>query len=149
MQTLASYPLKKFTDYSTGGETIQQFDAQPDVAAVYAENNLITRPAPTVPVFQYHAALDEIVPIGQASALNQAWCAAGVRTVFTVVPGDHIAGRNRRPARRDRLALRPVRRTTRTDHLPVTPTLMPKPHPPSRDQKRDRDNPNPCHRQPR
>ena len=92
VQTLASYPLKKFSDYSVGGETIQQFDAQPDVAAVYAQNNLITRPAPTVPVFQYHAALDEIVPIGQARALNQAWCAEGVRTVFTVVPGDHIAG---------------------------------------------------------
>ena len=91
MQTLASYPLKKFSDYSTG-ETIQQFDAQPSVAAVYAQNNLITRPAPTVPVFQYHAALDEIVPIGQARALNQTWCADGVRTVFTLVPGDHIAG---------------------------------------------------------
>ena len=43
-------------------------------------------------MFQYHATLDEIVPIGQARALNQTWCAAGVRTVFTVVPGDHITG---------------------------------------------------------
>ncbi|WP_329063596.1 lipase family protein [Amycolatopsis sp. NBC_01480] len=91
VQTLAGFPLKKFSDYSTG-ETIQQFDARPDVAAVYAENNLITRPAPTMPVFQYHAALDEIVPLGQARALNRAWCAAGVRAAFTLVPGDHIAG---------------------------------------------------------
>jgi secretory lipase len=91
VQTLAGFPLKKFSDYSTG-ETIRQFDARPDVAAVYAENNLITRPAPTVPVFQYHAALDEIVPLGQAQALNRAWCSAGVRTVFALVPGDHIAG---------------------------------------------------------
>lgn len=91
VQTLASFPLKKFTDYSTG-ETIQQFDTRPDVAAVYAENNLITRPAPTVPVFQYHAALDEIVPIGQARTLNHTWCTEGVRTVFTTVPGDHITG---------------------------------------------------------
>ncbi|WP_329056202.1 lipase family protein [Amycolatopsis sp. NBC_01488] len=91
VQTLAGFPLKKFSDYSTG-ETIRQFDARPDVAAVYAENNLTTRPAPTVPVFQYHAALDEIVPLGQAQALNRAWCSAGVRTVFALVPGDHIAG---------------------------------------------------------
>jgi hypothetical protein len=91
VQTLAGFPLKKFSDYSTG-ETIQQFDARPDVAAVYAENNLITRPAPTVPVFQYHAGLDEIVPLGQAQALNHAWCTEGVRTVFTTVPGDHITG---------------------------------------------------------
>ncbi|MGW6924831.1 lipase family protein [Streptomyces sp. NPDC054950] len=91
VQTLASYPFKKFSDYSTG-VTIQQFDAQPGVASVHAQNNLITRPAPTVPVLQYHAALDEIIPIGQARALNQVWCTADVRTVFTVVPGDHIAG---------------------------------------------------------
>jgi pimeloyl-ACP methyl ester carboxylesterase len=91
VQTLASFPFGRFTDYSTG-ETIQQFDARPDVAAVYADDDLTTRPAPTVPVLQYHAALDEIVPIGQARALNAAWCAAGTRTVFTVVPGDHIAG---------------------------------------------------------
>lgn len=91
VQTLAGYPLRKFSDYSTG-QTIQQFDTQPDVAAVYAENNLISRPAPTVPVFQYHGAVDEIVPIGQARALNAVWCDAGVRTVFSVVAGDHIAG---------------------------------------------------------
>jgi hypothetical protein len=91
VQTLASFPLKKFSDYSTG-QTIQQFDAQPDVASVYAENNLSTRPAPQVPVYQYHASLDEIVPIGQARALNHTWCSEGVRTVFTVVPGDHVTG---------------------------------------------------------
>jgi hypothetical protein len=91
VQTLASFPLKSFSDYSTG-QTIQQFDARADVASVYAENNLITRPAPTVPVFQYHASLDEIVPISQARALNHAWCSEGVRTVFTAVPGDHITG---------------------------------------------------------
>jgi hypothetical protein len=91
VQTLASFPLRRFSDFSTG-QTIQQFDAQTDVAGVYAENDLISRPAPRVSAFQYHAAADEIVPISQAQALHQAWCAAGVRTVFTVVPGDHIAG---------------------------------------------------------
>ncbi len=92
-QTMASYPFKRFSDFSTG-QTIQQFDAQPTVVAVYAQDNLITQPAPTVPVFQYHAATDEIIPIAQAQAqaLNQAWCAQGVRTVFSIVPGDHVAG---------------------------------------------------------
>lgn len=91
VQTLASFPLRRFSDFSTG-QTIQQFDAHTDVAGVYAENDLITQPAPKVSVFQYHAAVDEIVPIGQAQTLHQAWCAAGVHTVFTVVPGDHVAG---------------------------------------------------------
>jgi len=91
VQTLAGFPFRRFTDYSTG-ETIRQFDARPDVAAVYAEDDLTTRPAPTVPVFQYHAALDEIVPIGQARTLNATWCAAGTRTVFGIVPGDHVIG---------------------------------------------------------
>jgi hypothetical protein len=91
VQTLASYPFKRFSDFSTG-QTIHQFDAQPSVAAVYDQDNLITRPAPTVPVFQYHAVADEIIPIDQARALNQTWCAHGVRTVFSLVPGDHVAG---------------------------------------------------------
>ncbi|MFF1607110.1 lipase family protein [Amycolatopsis sp. NPDC058278] len=110
--------MKKFSGYSTG-EMIRQFDARPDVAAVYAENNLTTRPAPTVPVFQYHAAFDEIVPLGQAQALNRAWCSAGVRTVFALVPGDHIAGETAGlPAAR--LAGRPLRRAARTHHLLLT-----------------------------
>lgn len=132
VQTLASYPLKSFSDVSTG-QTIQQFDARSDVAAVYAENNLITRPAPAVPVFQYHAALDEIVPIGQAQTLNHAWCAEGARTVFTLVPGDHITGETTGlPAAIswliDRFAGRPAPTT-----CPHTPTSDDRPAPTSTD----------------
>jgi hypothetical protein len=59
---------------------------------VFAENNLGGRPAPTVPILQYHAVADEIVPIGQARALHDQWCAKGARAVFTLVLGDHIVG---------------------------------------------------------
>ena len=89
--TLAGFPFTTFSDLSTG-ETIQQFDARPDVAAVYAANNLADQPAPRVPVYQYHAAADEIVPIAQARALFDTWHAHGVRVSFTVVPGDHVLG---------------------------------------------------------
>jgi hypothetical protein len=91
VQTLASFPFSRFSQFSQGSETIQQFDARPDVASVFAENNLGDRPAPTVPILQYHGVADEIVPLGQARALHDQWCAKGARAVFTLVAGDHIA----------------------------------------------------------
>ena len=51
-----------------------------------------TQPQRARSIFQYHASLDEIIPIAQARALNQAWCPQGVRTAFTIDPGDHVAG---------------------------------------------------------
>ncbi len=91
--TTDSLPKYAFTDVSSylkAGETVAQFEQIPSVAGVLAENTLTTRPAPRVPVFQYHGLADEIVPIGQALTLHGTWCAKGVRTVFVGVPGEHI-----------------------------------------------------------
>lgn len=92
VQTLASFPFTRFSQFSQGGETLLQFNARPDVTSVYAENHLISRPAPTVPILQYHGLADEIIPIAQARALHDTWCAQGARAVFTLVVGDHVAG---------------------------------------------------------
>jgi hypothetical protein len=91
VQTLAGFPFTRFSQFSQGGETIQQFDARPNVASVFAENDLGGRPAPTVPILQYHSVADEIVPIDQARTLHDQWCSKGARAVFTLVAGDHIA----------------------------------------------------------
>ncbi len=46
-----------------------------------------------VPYYQYHADLDEVVPIGQAQTLHATYCSMGVKTVFaTVSLSDHILG---------------------------------------------------------
>jgi hypothetical protein len=48
---------------------------------------------PTVPVFQYHAQLDEIVAYDQADALHKAWCAKGVKLTWKpLLIAEHASG---------------------------------------------------------
>jgi hypothetical protein len=90
--SLTAFAFKNISSYLKGGMTLAQFENQPGVAAVLRQNNLGAQPAPTVPVFQYHASADEIVNVLQATALHQTWCSKGVKTTFALVPGDHVAG---------------------------------------------------------
>jgi hypothetical protein len=48
--------------------------------------------APTVPVFQAHARLDEIVPLGQAEQLREDWCARGANLTWRTYGGEHAIG---------------------------------------------------------
>ena len=50
------------------------------------------RVPPSAPVFQYHALVDEIVPLGQAAALRRTWCNRGATVAWTVLPGEHALG---------------------------------------------------------
>lgn len=47
---------------------------------------------PNAPVFQYHGAVDEIVPFPQAAALRRTWCNKGATVTWTVLPGEHLLG---------------------------------------------------------
>lgn len=49
--------------------------------------------APQVPVFQYHADLDEIIPFDQGTSLRDAWCAKGAKVQFLeLVLNEHALG---------------------------------------------------------
>jgi len=73
--------------------TYPQFVALPGEAAILRMNNLGTAAAaPKVPVLQYHSLGDELVPLAQAYALHQTWCAEGVKTTFVGYPGEHLTG---------------------------------------------------------
>jgi hypothetical protein len=39
-------------DYTADGSTLEQLLAEPEIAAVIAQNDLSTRPVPTVPIYQ-------------------------------------------------------------------------------------------------
>lgn len=80
------------SDYTADGSTLAQLLAEPAIAAVVAENDLAARPAPTVPVYQSHAAADEVVALGQAQDLHTTWCAAGVTTRLDLLPAEHVTG---------------------------------------------------------
>lgn len=89
-QSLAMYAGKDLSDYFQN-MTVTQFGDIPSVAQVEAANTITTKAVvPKVPVFQYHGAADEIVPIAQARTLHTTWCAKGVTTVFQAFPGEHL-----------------------------------------------------------
>jgi hypothetical protein len=80
------------SDYTVDGASLADLAQDPEIAQVMAENQLAARPAPTVPVYQSHAAGDEIVQPAQATALHEAWCAAGVTTRYDLLPAEHVTG---------------------------------------------------------
>jgi hypothetical protein len=75
---LTSFAFKKLADYSTVPDPL----AVPRVRAVLKANTLGSA-APAVPVFDYHANTDEIVPAAQDDAMVKAWCSHGA-TVHVV-----------------------------------------------------------------
>jgi hypothetical protein len=91
--TAAKHGFVHVQDITRDHLTYEQLVALPDEAKVLKLNDLGTgAPAPTVPVLQYHSSNDEVVPLPQALALHQRWCAEGVKASFTVYPGEHLTG---------------------------------------------------------
>ncbi|MFF3569134.1 lipase family protein [Nocardia jiangxiensis] len=68
------YPLRKLSEYSNVSDPI----SQPDPAAALATHILGKLP-PTMPIFDYHGMLDEVVPVAQDDATVHAWCTRGAR----------------------------------------------------------------------
>ncbi|WP_030450572.1 lipase family protein [Herbidospora cretacea] len=72
--------------------TTQDVMNRPDWSARLQENRLgATRPS--VPVFVWHGAGDEIIPIGVGRTLRSEWCAKGATVTWTSVPApSHVLG---------------------------------------------------------
>lgn len=91
--TAVKHGLIHVQDITRDHLTYEQLVALPNEAKVLKLNDLGTgAPAPAVPVMQYHSSDDEVVPLPQALALHQRWCAEGVKASFTVYPGEHLTG---------------------------------------------------------
>ncbi|MFJ8820117.1 lipase family protein [Amycolatopsis thermoflava] len=86
VELLTNYAFKKISDYTTSNPL-----DTPAWQARLAENKLGAAP-PRVPVFQYHAATDEIVNTPQADALHKQYCAAGVTEQWNTYVSDHLSG---------------------------------------------------------
>jgi Secretory lipase len=91
-QALTTFAFKDLNQYLTPPNTLTTFEARTGVRQVLAANQLAARPAPRVPVYQYHSLGDEVVPLAQAQALHRTWCGEGVRTRLDLYPGEHITG---------------------------------------------------------
>jgi hypothetical protein len=73
----------------TGGLGLEQLLALGPVAELVDGQRVGTRPIP-VPLYSYHGQADQFVPLAQAYAAKQRYCAAGVRTTFDLYPSEHI-----------------------------------------------------------
>lgn len=82
----------RLADVTTGHRSFAQIAARPAVAAALAATNLTTAPPPRVPILQFHARDDELVPYSQAAALHRSWCSDGADTRLDTEPGGHSAG---------------------------------------------------------
>ncbi|MDI5978649.1 lipase family protein [Amycolatopsis magusensis] len=86
VELLANYPFKKISDYTTSNPL-----DTPQWQARLAQNKLGANP-PKVPVFQYHAAVDEIVNTPQADTLHKTYCGKGVTLQWNTYVAEHLTG---------------------------------------------------------
>jgi hypothetical protein len=86
---LAALPLYAFhhlTEYTKNNEDPT---ATPAFTAALNANNLgATKPA--VPVYQYHGAIDEVIPYAVEQTLHTQWCALGARSQLVPYVGEHV-----------------------------------------------------------
>ncbi len=85
-------PLYMFQrmEYFLKDKNIKVFEI-PSIKARADQNTLGSMP-PAVPMFQYHATLDEAVDYGQAKDLRIRYCDAGVRLQWKAYLGEHLTG---------------------------------------------------------
>jgi Secretory lipase len=86
LEALALYAFHHLTEYTVGGIDPTTV---PAVARRIAENDLGTL-RPSVPVYQYHGLVDEVIPYAQEETLHRQWCALGARSKLVGYAGDHV-----------------------------------------------------------
>lgn len=83
---IAAYAYHKISEYTTSNPLVN-----PVWIARLNENKLGQSP-PKVPIYLYHSKGDELVDVGQAVALRDAYCAAGVNVTWKQLTGEHVTG---------------------------------------------------------
>jgi hypothetical protein len=85
--TFLGTAFKKISDYvTTNPLDTPQWQAR-------LNENKLGSVKPTVPVFQYHGQIDEIIPFTQADTLHKQWCALGANVTWRTYPlAEHLLG---------------------------------------------------------
>jgi predicted dienelactone hydrolase len=96
-QQLNKWANKDIADFSTDHLSLAQLLAIPSVGARVDEQKLGTKTLP-VPMYDYHGAADQFIPLDQAYDLKRAYCAKGVRVTFDLYAGEHIGTQTQAPA---------------------------------------------------
>ncbi|MGW5109393.1 lipase family protein [Nocardia sp. NPDC004123] len=109
---LYNFALRRLSDLAHGADPLQA----PRFAQLLRDNSLGAA-APTMPIFNYHTATDEIVPVDQADHLMALWRAAGATIVTVRDPLDEhgLEALHRTPDAQAFLADRVAASTTSAD----------------------------------
>lgn len=84
---LLAFPFRRLTSITSTAEPLRD----PRLADALQRNSLGAT-APTMPVFNYQADTDDVVPVGQADALVRSWRAGGTSVETTRKPqGTHVS----------------------------------------------------------
>jgi hypothetical protein len=90
-ESLFGFALKNIDEYTVNKETLAQLLAVPSIKQAIGKQ-LLGRTAIKVPLYQYHAMIDEVVPKAQDEALRYTYCKEGVKDYWTEVFGEHALG---------------------------------------------------------
>lgn len=84
---ITGYPFQSISQYTTVSDPLQV----PRVKKVIAKNRLGRR-SPTAPLYIYHSAIDELIPVRGPDALVAAYCREGVTVKYErSMLGEHVA----------------------------------------------------------
>lgn len=86
---LNKYRNANISTYVKDNQTLDQLLTIPSVQQTLAAQSLGTRKI-NMPVYQFHGAADEFLPLGQGYALKKAWCAKGTNVKFDLYPSEHL-----------------------------------------------------------
>jgi dienelactone hydrolase len=89
-KALFKYQNKNITEYTNPGWDLAKMLALGSVKGVMDEQKL-GQVKINFPVYQYHGAADQFIPLGQAFELKKRWCANGTNVKFDLYPSEHIA----------------------------------------------------------
>lgn len=82
----------RIADITVGRRSYDDLARDPAIRAAADVSNLLAAPPPRVPLYQFHAGGDEVVPFAVAQDLHRRWCQAGATTELATFPGGHAQG---------------------------------------------------------
>jgi hypothetical protein len=126
---VGKYPLARLEDYTDRPELIGSEELRP----MFERINPLTFPGvPAAPVYEYHAQLDELAPIGPARKLIERFCRAGVPVHAVEDPiNEHLSyvavgATGAMDYLGDRFAGKPAPNTCKVPPDPVAPAVAPR-----------------------
>lgn len=89
-ESLFEFMNKNLSTYTVGNKTLDQLLTQnPQIKTVLDSQNL-GNTKPSVPMYQYHGAADEFIPVEQSYDLKKAYCAKFGSVTYDLFPSEHI-----------------------------------------------------------